>query len=154
ADLVDADYVYSTDPGSCAPGSQRAGCFPTGGKLRRVPRCGGTPEIIDPGPELVAALLDGGSGLYAIREVPPFHYEGAPEYGAFGVVGIDKATASIQELRVPPAVLGNTFSFAASSSSLFYYELGKIRSFSVGADRPDTWSLDVPSNVGKMVATE
>jgi hypothetical protein len=111
--------------------------------------------VVDPGPELLTAFLDGGSVAYAVREQlsqPPSGL-GIPftNYGRYGVVRIDGASGTIQELPVP-APQDSTLRIAANSAGLVYVDdQGAIRLLRVGADRPDSWSIDTPHVPGTWI---
>jgi len=146
---ADADFVYFDDA-PCGPLSGHGICAPVGGPIRRVPRCGGAVQMMDPGPDLVATLLDGGNVLYAVRRQDPTD-------GAVTVVRIDKATSASKQLPLPaPVAPGLAPLVAATSTRLVYYDpvAGEIRTLSVGSDGPDPWSVAAPGNVTMLATNE
>ncbi len=102
--VADPAHVYYADRGellSCGP----RGCQTSGGAVYRIPRCGGSPEQMLPGPEKVRRLLDGGNVVYVLREAI-----GAP------LVRIDKLTGAATELDLCADAA------AASVAELYYYD--------------------------------
>lgn len=141
--LADDDSVYFGELSCVSLGKV---CLPAGGPIRRVPRCGGTPEILYPGSMLIGTLLDGQSVVYALRPlsyIPSDLLPVSPE-----ALRIDKATGSVEEISVHAAVA------AATSSGVVYGNGTGIWWFPVDANEPDPAMLTSEVDVTLLTATE